>query len=264
MNRKMNFASHTRASALALAVLSLSACTSIGYRCPLDPTETPDSPIACAGMPLALKGAKAGTGGSVSALLDDKGRLVPRELIEGRPATPLSAVGSTEPYRNKSGDPVFEPPKKFEVWASAFVDGNGNLHDGHHAWFTTPGRWKYGTVGASGPVGDNTLRPALPTDLPSGRIVKKAENGQATGGVVVNKPGPNATQKDKDQAALQSLSAAAKNVADRNTSGTGQVGQPTPVSSPAAGAAAGQPASPTSVNTLSAPGVTAPAVSLGQ
>lgn len=201
-------------AALLISVAGLSACTSIGYRCPLDASEKPDSPTACAGMREALNGAKLGTGGKTSVLVDDKGRIVPPELLEGRPATPLvaNAAGAKEPYRNASGTPVFEQPKVFQAWASSFVDANGNLHDGHHSWFTTPGRWGYGNVNQAAAGADNMLRPGTPLDKIPGRILsreeiesrekaKKSQSEQAD------------NQRERDKAALQTLSSAANSAA---------------------------------------------------
>lgn len=203
--------------AAVVAALSLSACANKGYRCPLDPSDDAEYPTACSGMQEALTGARQGTGGKTSALMDDQGRLVPRELLENKPARPLTGADA-QPHRAKSGEPVFYQPKVFQVWTGAFVDAEGNLHDGHTSWFTTPGRWAYGTLDQPGAVGSNTLRPALPDARPEGRIVKLDKNGRE----IPNQPpatasskqadvtsGPSAAQQ-RDKAALQELSTAAK------------------------------------------------------
>lgn len=205
--------------ATLLAALGLSACTSPGYRCPLDGAEA-ESSTACAGMQDAIVAARQGTGGKTSVLLDDKGRLVPRELLENKPARPLSGTDA-QPYRAKSGEPVFYQPKVFQVWSSAFVDAEGNLHDGHTAWFSTPGRWAYGSVDQPGDVGSNTLRPAMPEARPQGRIVKVDKNGREIPDPAAAKPAaaaaapaaaPTAAQQ-RDKAALQELSTAAQGAA---------------------------------------------------
>lgn len=202
-------------TAAILAALGLSACTSIGYRCPLNETENSDNPTACAGMQDAMSGARKGTGGKTSVLMDDKGRLVPRELLENKPAKPLTAENA-EPYRTKSGDPVFHQPKVFQTWTGAFVDAEGNLHDGHTSWFSTPGRWAYGTVDRPGEVGANTMRPALPDTRPQGRIVKLDRDGREIREQGATPTGQQAApqasaQQERDKAALQTLSAAAQN-----------------------------------------------------
>lgn len=193
---------------------TLAGCSSIGYRCPLDATEKPEYPTACSSMQEAMSGAKRGTGGKTSVLMDDKGRLIPPELLKAQGKAPVFA--GNEPYRQKSGDPVFIQPKKFQAWTRATVDANGNLHDGHHAWFTTPGRWAYGTVDKPGVVGANTLSPSRPEPAP-GRVVSDAEaqaraaqerTPQPNAGNVRAAPAGNSTQ-EREQAALQNLSAAA-------------------------------------------------------
>lgn len=220
-------------TAAVLAALGLSACSSTGYRCPLDPSQKAEYPTACAGMQEALTGARQGTGGKTSVLMDDKGRLVPRELLENKPAQPL-AGNDAQPYRAKSGDPVFHQPKVFQVWTSAFVDAEGNLHDGHTSWFSTPGRWAYGTLDQPGEVGSNTLRPSLPDARPQGRIVKVDKNGREvqdpaappaakTAGAA---PAQASAQQQRDKTALQELSNAAKGAVTQAQPAPSQPAQP--------------------------------------
>lgn len=200
---KMNTSYLSRSALAIVAVLGLSACTSIGYRCPLDPSEKPESATACAGMGEAMSGAKLGTGGKTSVLLDEKGRLVPPELLQNRTAKPLTAVMAApneEPFRDSTGEPVLHKPRLFQVWSAAFVDDKGNLHDGHHSWFATPSRWAYGTVNKPGLTGDNTMVPAMPGELPKGRILPAVKRNQANHQVQV------LTQAEQDKAALQNLS----------------------------------------------------------
>lgn len=203
MKTKMKTAHLSRPVLAIVAVLGLSACTSIGYRCPLDPSEKPGSPTACAGMSEAMTGAKLGTGGKTSVLLDNKGRLVPPELIQNRAAKPLTAAVAApneEPFRDATGEPVLHKPRLFQVWSAAFVDEKGNLHDGHHSWFATPSRWAYGSVNKPGLVGDSSMVPAMPGDLPKGRILPAATRNPANHQVQVM------TQAERDKAALQNLS----------------------------------------------------------
>lgn len=230
---------------LLAGAATLAGCTSIGYRCPLDATEKPEYPTACSSMHDAMAGAKRGTGSKTSVLMDEKGRLIPPELLKAQ-GNSAPVFAGHEPYRQKSGDPVFVPPKKYEVWTRAAVDANGNLHDGHHAWFTTPGRWAYGTVDKPGAVGQNILSPARPEALP-GRIVTQAEANardaqrapQPNAGNIRSTPAGN-TAQERDQAALQNLSAAANSFSNPSNA------QPKPA--PAKKAAA--------------PGVTAPELGL--
>lgn len=229
-------------TAALLAVLGLSACTSIGYRCPLNETDDAEYPTACASMQDAMAGARKGTGGKTSVLMDDKGRLVPRELLENKPVKPLTAQ-SNEPYRAKSGDPVFNQPKVFQVWTGAFVDAEGNLHDGHTSWFSTPGRWAYGTVDRPGEVGNNTMRPALPDARPQGRVVKVDRDGreitsqqQSAAPAQAQQAAPN-TQQERDKAALQTLSSAAQSAANNAKATPARPAPAAGVTAPAVGLA---------------------------
>jgi hypothetical protein len=233
-------------AAVLLGTVGLSACISPGYRCPLESGKDSEFPTACSNMKDAMAGARAGTGGHTSVLMDDKGRLVPREMLDHKVAKPLAAQG-TEPYHEKSGDPQFYQPKKFEVWTRAFVDANGNLHDGTTSWFTTPGRWAYGTVDRPGDVGANTMRPSMPDTRPAGRIVKT--DGRGT--IVSAQPqsAPAQTSQQRDKAALQNLSAAANSAA---ANAKAQQAQSQALSAANAVAQSGP-----------ATGVTAPAVGLG-
>lgn len=237
--KNLKFARISLTAAVLLGTLGLSACTTVGYRCPLEHDAKAEFPTACASMQDALAGAKKATGGRTSVLMDDKGRLVPRELLENRVATPL--VGNPEPYRNKSGDPVFHQPKVFQVWTGAFVDAEGNLHDGHTSWFSTPGRWAYGTVDRPGDLGNNTMRPALPDARPAGRIVK-IDPRTGVEAQVQAQPQQNAakpTQQDNNKAALQTLSSAANSAAARTQPQSAAAHAPTAagVTAPAVGLA---------------------------
>jgi len=232
-------------AAVLLSTLGLSACSTVGYRCPLDAKDKSEYPTACSSMQDALAGAKKGTGGKTSVLMDDKGRLVPRELLENKVATPLT--GQAEPYRGKSGDPVFHQPKVFQVLTGAFVDAEGNLHDSHTAWFATPGRWAYGTVDRPGEVGANIMRPALPDTRPAGRVVTL--DPQTGKPMAAQQKQPSAqpqsqqSPQERDKAALQTLSSAA------NSAASSAKPQPQPAATP--------------VKPASAPGITAPAIGLG-
>lgn len=230
--------------ALMVSALGLTACTSIGYRCPLEPGDQADSPTACANMQTAMAGAKRGTGGNTSVLMDDKGRSVSAETLGyASPSTGQARAGVREPYKAPSGTPVFEQSKLFQAWSGAFVDGNGNLHDGHNAWFATPGRWAYGSVTAPSMVGDNLLRPAIPTERPVGRVVP---TDPRTGAPKAQTPSKAASPaqvapQDREKAALQNLSEAANSAASKQLQNVKATGAP-----------------------QAAGGVTAPAVQLNQ
>lgn len=238
-----------KTNAVKLLLLSgvagvLAGCTTIGYRCPLDPNEKPEAATACSSMKEAMTGAKRGTGGKQSVLLDDQGRMVPEELLQaqgvGKP-TNVAKI-TTEPYRKKSGDPVFVQPKVYQVWTQSFQDAEGNLHDGHHAWFNTPGRWAYGSVDRAGTAAGgvagagNSMGPARPDVKLPGRIVADPKttgyklptanlptssvpapvpdaNPQAQLQQPANQGAPAmSAQQERDRAALKNLSNAAGNL----------------------------------------------------
>lgn len=229
---------------LMLALTGLTACTNITYRCPLDPGKTPDSPTACAGMHDALTGSKRGTGGKTSVLTDEQGRLVPQGLRENKPAVPLDAPlpGAAEPYRTASGEPVYEPGRKFQVWSQAFVDAEGNLHDGHHAWFATPDRWSYGSLREAESAEGGLLKPAQPGTRPSGvKMAPDAARPPQHPAAPANPQVQAQAQREKDKAALQNLSSMATSMAKPE----------------------GQPAGAPTANAPAATGITAPAVMLG-
>lgn len=237
---KLNTARFPLLAAVLLSTLGLSACSTVGYRCPLEHDGKAEFPTACASMQDAMAGAKKGTGSKTSVLVDEKGRLIPRELLENKPAVPMA--GQVEPYRGKSGDPQFIQPKKFEVLTGAFVDAEGNLHDSHTSWFTTPGRWAYGTVDRPTDVGGNTMRPALPDTRPSGRVVKVDPNtGKEMQQAAQAKQAAPQNTQDRDKAALQTLSSAANSAAAK---------------------AQAQPQQAVAAKAPNAAGVTAPAVGL--
>lgn len=245
---------------------ALSACTSIGYRCPLDPSDKAEDATACASMQDAMAGAKKQTGGKVSVLMDDKGRLVPPELLSKTTARPLANQG-VGPFREKTGSPVFVQPKVFQVYTESFQDANGNLHDGHHSYFSTPGRWSYGTMDRGTAAGAHVMGPSRPTDRPDGRIVTMdPRTGLPAAAPQTSPTPPSAAQQaaavnsaatastamstqQRERAALQNLSSAANNAAANANMANARIqGQQ----------AQGQVSWPGS-----APGVTQPAVKLG-
>lgn len=229
-------------AATMLALATLSACSTVPYRCPLDPNEKPESATACKNMHEALNGAKRGTGGNMSVFLDDKGRIVPREIMENRAAEPLAnKQGTNEPFYPASGQPVFQQPKEFKAWTPSYQDAEGNLHDSNTAWFITPGRWTRGSMDQPGSAGENMLRPAAPNERPKGKVVATDSRGNPIQGQPAQaRPSADQAKKDADAAALKSLSQAANSSANK---------------------ASAQPAA--NPQAQSAPGVTAPAVLLG-
>jgi hypothetical protein len=243
---------HTFHAPIALAVMAvasifLAGCTTVAYRCPLDGKGAGAGSTACAGLADAMAGARLGTGGKTSVLIEETGKLVPSDLLMGKTAVPLAApsmvqAGTSGPAALPGVTPVYEQATVFQAWTPAFVDDSGNLHDGHYAWFTTPGRWTYGgsknianspkVRGASGAAVQygNTLSPSRPDDLPPGNILpgKDAVSGQYSGVVKTSAPGniqPNTPLQSpvatSNARALQGLSTAAKSAGDLQATNRG-------------------------------------------
>lgn len=263
-----NITRSLKLAGILAGLAALSACTSIGYRCPLDATDSPEEVTACASMSEAMAGSKKGTGSKTSVLMDEKGRLIPPELLSKTPVRPL-ANQAKGPYRDKTGSPAFIQPKVFQVYTESFQDGNGNLHDGHHSYFSTPGRWAYGTMDRNTDVSAHVMGPSRPSDRPDGRIVVVdprtglVMNPQQQGAQQTRPTPPSAaaqaaavntaagasqsmSTQQRERAALQNLSNAANSAAANANAANRQI------------QAQGQPNWPGA-----APGVTAPAVQLG-
>ena len=233
MKKISNKSSSLAAVALVALAASLTACSSVGYRCPLDSSEKADSPTACAGMAQSLDAAKKGHGGKQSVLVDEKGRIVPDETTN---KSSLQVIrGADEPYATPSGSPQYQQPKVFQAWTPAYIDKAGNLHDGRNSYFATPGEWRYGSVSnirdSGGDVGSNLLRPSRAGDLPSGKLLPPVVPGAKKAAATATP----AAAAPSDKVVLQNLSDSAQRAA---------------ASTPAPG------------SKQAAPGVTAPGVKL--
>lgn len=201
-----------RLLASAGVLLAISACSSVNYRCPLDPTEAPEEATACVGMNDAMAGSRKGTGGNLSVVMDNQGRLVPHELLYGKVARPVLGQGASHqgPYQEPTGSPVFVQPRTFQAYTESFQDANGNLHDGHHAYFVTPGHWSRGAMDRPTEIGANLMGPTRPGEQPPGRIVTT----DARTGSVIATPTPQAppaplTEQQRSQAAKAGAKATA-------------------------------------------------------
>ncbi len=59
------------------------------------------------------------------------------------------------------GKPVFIPPKVHRVWTAPWTDSDGHLHGGEYLYFTTPGKWSYGSLRAPGEA-SGVFKPVMP------------------------------------------------------------------------------------------------------
>jgi type IV conjugative transfer system lipoprotein TraV len=145
---------------LALAVLALSGCASVQYDCPLKPL--PDA--KCASMHDAYGAANRSSGP-----VDPN-----RQSVFERSGKQAAAEPGNQPYfkgedsgfpaAGERGMPVFKQPEVHRVWVAPYVDSDGNLRTGEYTYFSTPGKWNYGTTRRAG-EGSAIFGPQKPGNL---------------------------------------------------------------------------------------------------
>lgn len=76
-------------------------------------------------------------------------------------------VGHTESDPAGDGAPVFQQPNVMRVWVAPYVDADGVLRSGEYAYFTTPGKWNYGSLKKSGSASSasSMFEPTKPNQL---------------------------------------------------------------------------------------------------
>lgn len=74
------------------------------------------------------------------------------------------AVFTGYPQAEARGMPVYTPPKPQRLWIAPWAEANGTLHGGEYVYYTTPGYWNYGALGAPG-EGANVMGPIKPQDI---------------------------------------------------------------------------------------------------
>lgn len=148
--------------AIVFCATLLSACATgprtPTYECPLYSADR----AKCASVAESLEASRrmtASTGTSVQSVFDPRAaapRTSPDNVpVVGRPS------GLASPT---TGSPVFQQPQVMRVWIAPYVDADGNLRSGEYAYFSTPGRWNYGTLRRPG-AASGIFGPARPTDL---------------------------------------------------------------------------------------------------
>lgn len=152
-----------------LAALVLSGCmTSPAYRCPLDGSEAEGRCTSTEQAYKASVGAR-GTQQEVTSVFD----LPQNKHLDsnGGPAAPsaqgapyFTGQATNYPAPPGNGAPVFQQPRVFQPWLAPYVDGDGNLRSGEYGYFSTPGRWNYGTLRKPG-SSSGIFEPARPGDL---------------------------------------------------------------------------------------------------
>jgi len=156
---------HIQSLLVLAAGLALAACSSAprkpDYECPLDDVAA----AKCASVQDAYSASN-----SMNAAGTPRVQSVFDARVQGRTpaaaARPVFAGQNSEyPEPPRTGDPVFEQPQVMRVWVAPYVDADGNLRSGEYTYFSTPGKWNYGSMKTSGAGSQATFGPAKPDKL---------------------------------------------------------------------------------------------------
>jgi conjugal transfer pilus assembly protein TraV len=122
---------------------ALSGCGSVPYDCPLKPQ--PDA--KCASMQDAYGAANKSASAmetSRQSVFDRSSKTATVDQAQNRPF--FRGEDSGYPEAGERGMPVFKQPEVHRVWVAPYVDSDGNLRSGEYTYFSTPGKWNYGTT----------------------------------------------------------------------------------------------------------------------
>jgi conjugal transfer pilus assembly protein TraV len=129
---------------LSVVIFSaLSGCASVPYDCPLKPQ--PDA--KCASMQDAYGAANKSPSAMETtrqSVFERSNRTAATEQAQNRPF--FRGEDSGFPEAGERGMPVFKQPEVHRVWVAPYVDSDGNLRTGEYTYFSTPGKWNYGTT----------------------------------------------------------------------------------------------------------------------
>lgn len=146
---------------LLLAALALAAtgCSTPAYRCPLKGEPEPGTTCRSAedAYKASLRAKK--TAGQTYSVFDSK---APAEKQAEQPF--FHGQTTNYPAPPGAGAPVFNQPRVFQPWLAPYVDAEGNLRSGEYGYFSTPGRWNYGSLKKAGQA-SAIFEPARPSDL---------------------------------------------------------------------------------------------------
>lgn len=147
--------------AFTAIALALSACSTPGYRCPVGGENRANG--ECASVEKTYETAKAAerAGAKGLTVFDPK---VAAEIEKSKNVPVLPGAASAYPETPVNGMPVFEQPRVYRVWIPPYVDAEGNLRSGEYSYFSTPGRWNYGTMKKEG-AGSSVMEPTKPNSL---------------------------------------------------------------------------------------------------
>lgn len=148
-----------------LALLVLAGCSSTpAYRCPLDGAEASgrcSSTEAAYDAAVGARGVKTDVI-SVFDLPQNKGLDQKKNEHAARPF--FTGQATNYPTPAGSGTPVFAQPRVFQPWLAPYVDADGNLRSGEYGYFSTPGKWNYGSLRKPGGA-SQIFEPANPGNL---------------------------------------------------------------------------------------------------
>ncbi len=162
-----------------LAVSALSACSSVGYQCPLKTAENPRCATMDDTYSAAVKSPKYKGENVLVSEVEMSQDAKDYPMSGNRPANAVRApdpIGMPQP--TDRGMPVYDPPKVFRAWVAPWTDAEGVLHAGSYAYFNTPGKWNYGTLKAEGEA-SGVFRPVKPDDY--GFQLQKIEKNVKSG-----------------------------------------------------------------------------------
>lgn len=144
----------------AVALASLTGCASVQYDCALKPHQ--DAKCASMEDTYAATNRYSGAPDSKRQNVFDrsqKSTAANKHVADDRPF--FKGEDSNFPEAGERGMPVFKQPEVHRVWVAPYVDGDGNLRTGEYTYFSTPGKWNYGTTKRPG-EGAAIFGPAKP------------------------------------------------------------------------------------------------------
>lgn len=150
---------------IASAGLVMSGCSTTTQRCPIDQDGYP----SCVSMSEVFEHAYNDDGDNLSVV--PKNEESDSESSEDSAKEP--SVSRNVIYRNLApvqehpykAKPVYVPEKVHRTWFAPWTDSNQNLHSAEQVYFTTKGYWNYGTLKATGTIGQGMMEPLAPDDL---------------------------------------------------------------------------------------------------
>lgn len=134
---------------IGVAVFALTGCVSSPkHECPLS-----DKGGRCASIDRAYQAAKGVEDVSQFQSIFEAEK--PRPNL----SNPYTSAGYAQPAER--GKPVFVPSKVHRAWTAPWTDSDGHLHGGEYVYFTTPGKWSYGSLRAPGEA-SGVFQPVMP------------------------------------------------------------------------------------------------------